>query len=480
MVLTGVWEYVSNIGTNKSYSQLENKKIRLLNQISLCIATFTFVQIIFAIWTAEMQAVVICIFAFLLYTLPFLFQYKEKILLARGYFMMLAPFLLTCSSIVLPTGLHLEYLLLCSLVFPYLFFREKKHLLFFTIYITCSIIVSMAYNHINLEAIVPMPDSQVLVGVFMNMSMACASLIIFIRTFKSENKRFELRTTELLASLNKVNEKLVHNQKEIEHQNRQLLGFNKSLHDSQCKLEEKNRELEQFAYAVSHDLKEPLRMIKSYTQLLNRKIDFSEEDETLPEFMDYIVGGVDRMDHLLEGLLEYSRVGYGNYTPEQVNMNNIVSIVENTLRLAIHESNASIQVGSLPVVNSSKLLLSQLFQNLISNAVKFKNPNRRPKVIIESRTKNNQHIISVGDNGIGIPSKHFESIFAMFKRLHDQETYEGTGVGLALCHRIVEKLGGKIWLESEVNHGTTFYFSLPVSSPQPATSSELLPSYHAV
>ncbi|MEM9917148.1 MAG: ATP-binding protein [Bacteroidota bacterium] len=251
------------------------------------------------------------------------------------------------------------------------------------------------------------------------------------------------------------------NEWQLIHQKNELANQAKELKQSQEELKKVNKNLEHFTYAASHDLKEPLRMIRMYTQLLHKNLkgDLTGANE---EFMHYVMDGTERMQRLLEDLLQYSRLSNHESTFKEVDLNDILIIVQNNLAFSIKEKSASIVVeGDFPVIIGNPTLSMQLFQNLISNAIKFQHPNRRPIVKISIQTEGHMHTISIADNGIGIPLESQSKIFDVFTRLHSQAEYEGTGIGLATCKKIVESMKGEIWLASEEGEGTTFYFTIP-------------------
>lgn len=231
------------------------------------------------------------------------------------------------------------------------------------------------------------------------------------------------------------------------------------LRDRNIDLERSNAELEQFAYVASHDLQEPLRMVASYTQLLEKR--YSEKlDDTAREYIDFAVDGVGRMRALINDLLMYSRVGRRQKALEAVNTDDVLQRALSNLKIAIEESKAKIVVDSLPVVNGDEIQLLQLFQNLIANAMKFRNEDKLPQVAIGAVRNQREWVFSIADNGIGIEEQFSERIFEIFQRLHTREKYSGTGIGLAICRKIVERHGGKIWVESEIGKGTTIFFSI--------------------
>jgi PAS domain S-box-containing protein len=241
---------------------------------------------------------------------------------------------------------------------------------------------------------------------------------------------------------------------------------------AQADLERSNQELEQFAYVASHDLQEPLRMVSSYTQLLARRYK-DQLDADADDFIAYAVDGANRMQCLINDLLAYSRVGTRGKPFESTDCNSVLGQARVNLNVAIEESNALVTNDELPTVMADEAQLVQLFQNLIGNAIKFRSE-EPPHVHISanktsevSETSEVFWEFSVQDNGIGIDRQYHERIFVIFQQLHGREDYPGTGIGLAISKRIVERHGGRIWLESEPGEGSTFYFTIPVISGEP-------------
>jgi PAS domain S-box-containing protein len=221
-----------------------------------------------------------------------------------------------------------------------------------------------------------------------------------------------------------------------------------------------NQELERFAYVASHDLLEPLRMVGSYTQLLERR--YKERlDDDAREFIGFIVSGAQRMRSLLEDLLAYARVGRLQRKPREVAMNQVLDDVLANLKVLIAEKGATIDRGPLPLVRCDRSEVMQLLQNLVGNALKFQDAGRAPIVRVAAVPIDTGWTFSVEDNGIGIAPEYFERIFIIFQRLHARDSYSGTGIGLAICKKIVESHGGRIWVDSRPGAGTTFHFTLP-------------------
>jgi light-regulated signal transduction histidine kinase (bacteriophytochrome) len=220
-----------------------------------------------------------------------------------------------------------------------------------------------------------------------------------------------------------------------------------------------NRELQQFAYVASHDLQEPLRMITGYTTLLAKRYAGKLEKDA-DEFIGFAVDGARRMQGLINDLLGYSRVGTQGKEFAPADCEVILTKTLLNLQVAAQERSAKITHGPLPTVMGDDVQIGQLFQNLIGNAIKYHN-GAAPEVHVSCIREDERWLFSVKDNGIGIDPNYAEKIFVIFQRLHTREEYSGTGIGLAVCKKIVERHGGSIWVESEVGKGSTFYFTIP-------------------
>ncbi len=253
-------------------------------------------------------------------------------------------------------------------------------------------------------------------------------------------------------------------------ENKKLTGFSKltkditemrnaklALEQKAMELERSNSELEQFAYVASHDLQEPLRTISSYVQLLSSRYKDKLDDEA-NEFIDFAVEGSKRMKQLITSLLEYSRVNKSQVF-EHINLIELLENVKEDMNEQIQESGAIIKYDVPPEIYGDEILLSQLFQNLLVNAIKFRS-DKKPEIEIVGKKDTGFCLFSIKDNGIGISPEYFGKIFVIFQRLHKRESYSGSGIGLSICKKIVERHGGKIWVESEPGKGSIFYFTI--------------------
>jgi signal transduction histidine kinase len=284
------------------------------------------------------------------------------------------------------------------------------------------------------------------------------SVNLMLRNENETRKRAEeglRRSEEELKELNaSLEAQVLERTAAVEERSRQLLRS--------------NEELQQFAYVASHDLQEPLRTIISYLQLLEMRYSdhFNVESR---EFMDFVVKAAKHMRDLILGLLEYSRVSSQRKPFQRVDCGSVLAMVLENLKTSLSEKGAVVEHQALPEVYGDPLLLELLFQNLIGNALKFC-ANRAPRVEVGAERKEGEWLFRVRDNGIGIDPQYFERIFVIFQRLHSREDYPGTGLGLAVCKKTVERHGGRIWCESEVNKGSCFYFTIPFTQEFPHSS----------
>lgn len=278
----------------------------------------------------------------------------------------------------------------------------------------------------------------------------------FVFVFEMDRPMGRILKIQTIDDLSSMRAEIAHFQDQLEEQRKQLHRYKDS-----------NMQLENFAYIASHDLREPVRTINNFTQLLARKMGdkLNEEEE---EYFQFIKDGVNNMDLLINDLLTYSRVNTGEHIPEEVNLENLLLIILNGLNQNIKEQEAEIIYENLPdFVLGSKTKIKQLFQNLIANAIKFRKPDEAPKVVISCKEDNDFWEFAIKDNGIGIKKEYFDKIFMIFKKLHSKHEFQGSGIGLAICKKIVEQHDGRIWVESNPGEGTTFFFTISKAQKSP-------------
>jgi two-component system, sensor histidine kinase and response regulator len=233
---------------------------------------------------------------------------------------------------------------------------------------------------------------------------------------------------------------------------------------AQAELARSNQDLEQFAYVASHDLQEPLRMVATYTQLLAERYR-GKLDDNADKYIYYAVDGALRMQALVQDLLTFSRLGRQGTDLQSTDCNVVVEMAVKNLQTAIHESGAQVTHDHLPAVTADGSQLLQVFQNLIGNAIKFRG-SKPPVIHVSAGKKRGEWVFSLTDNGIGIAPEHAEIVFVIFKRLHTRAEYPGSGIGLAICKKIIERQGGRIWVESQPGQGSIFKFTLPAAGPR--------------
>lgn len=278
-----------------------------------------------------------------------------------------------------------------------------------------------------------------------------AELVIANKELAFQNKEKENRAAELVLA----NKELAFQNEEKEKRAAELIKMNKELEQ----FAHANKELKQFAYIASHELKEPLRTIANFIQIINEDSLGNLDDKT-GEYLGIIGNSTRRMSLLINSLLHFSRLGI-NKRLKNVDCKEIIHSVLSDLANIIKLSNATIEVGEMPKLNVYEIEFRQIFQNLITNAIKFQKKDSLPKIQIRSEKINENYIFSVSDNGIGIDPTYFDRIFDIFQRLHStEEVYDGTGIGLAYCKKIIQLHQGEIWVESESGKGSTFYFTI--------------------
>jgi signal transduction histidine kinase len=285
-------------------------------------------------------------------------------------------------------------------------------------------------------------------------------LLLSLMQLASMDMLARIRAERELAALNKeLERRVLERTEELDSSNKSLQAAIVVRQETEAELRRSNQELEQFAYVASHDLQEPLRMVGSYVQLLAKRYQ-GKLDTDADEFIAFALDGAHRMHGLIDDLLAYSRVGTRAAALTPTDANVVLDAALTNLKLTVEEAGALVTHDRLPTVRADSGQLGHVFQNLVSNALKFRGSDP-PRVHIAATRRDGEWCFSVQDNGIGIDPQYFDRIFVIFQRLHNREHYAGTGVGLAIAKKIVERHGGRIWVESEPGRGANFRFTLP-------------------
>lgn len=429
------------IGVRSGHVFSDVKKIRLLNQLCLVILPFVLLFLLSDLHAGDYLGVGVSIgvFAFIIGTAWM--QFLGRALIARWFFVSTLIILITILIWIYGEGLGAEYVYIALGVGIFILFDRTWELVGFFILLASAYFLSQ-YDMLGRTEQVISPYSH---QTYFLASLSCISLLT--RAFVRANLYFEKKTNRLLQDVREKNESLSSKKAEIETQNR--------------KLEQANQELEKFAYVASHDLKTPLRNINSFLTLTERRLDaLGLEDSEVLEFMNFATTSARQMHYLIEDILAYSRLNIQEMESGTIDLNLILGRATFNLEQLIEEKHGSIIQDQLPVINGIESQMILLFQNLIENGIKY-NESDQPALRVYCEQNEEKVRLIFQDNGIGIEKQYSEKIFKMFTRLHSVGEYLGSGIGLAICQKIVNHFDGRIWVESESGMGSTFYVEFP-------------------
>ena len=430
-----LFQRIRLLGVDKQNSRTDNKIAMLLNEIIislLFLESFVYIEFIIKL---EWQPILVIFIVQVVTAIPLVLSYFNKSYLSKWYFNLVFPFFMLALIMTHGQGLRADFSFLILAVTAILFFKSLlQRILLFSIIIFCYFFALYYTNNYPAVLIHHVTRWNSIV-VFLAM-LSCIAIIV--GRFVKEGENYENQLSTLLKNLQEEQEK-------VELRNTELARA--------------NEDLDKFASMASHDLKSPLRNISSFIQLINRKIK-KYDDPDLKEYLGFVRISANQMSQLIEDILQYSKVDSYLKDTEPVTLEDVILKAKNNLRSSITSKNALIEHDSLPIVRGYSSQLVLLFQNLIENGLKY-NTSDIPSVKVTYKETPATHEIAFRDNGIGISDEYFSHVFEMFKRLHSSSKYEGSGVGLAICKKIIDAHQGTIRIESELDKGTIFHISLP-------------------
>jgi signal transduction histidine kinase len=427
---------VRYLGINDTQSKLEQERILILNDIFMLGSAIEVVVLIPTLITGDVQSLLFALLRLSLAVVFFTLQYFNQIILTRlitigGLTVIITISLFTFGNGIVTSSYFMLHAVLVLVMFSQPIYRWTIILIGVLIYFTVSFYLDFYPNPsvitISLELFISLFTSILTITSFM--------VIRFVQVHR--------RTINELNQLASA----------IQQKNKELEVGKVAISKQQKILTQTNKELERFAYIASHDLKTPLRGITSFVNLIQRKLK-NHPEKDVHEYLEYASNSAKQMHYLIQDILEYSRLGNKAMKLELVDLNIIAQTVITNLKNTIQERNAILEIQVLPIITSNKTQMQLLFQNLIENGLKY-NDSTEPKVRI-SYEWNGMHAIKFQDNGIGISEVHYTKVFEMFQRLHGASEYQGSGIGLAICKKIVEQHQGTIQIDSEEKKGTTF------------------------
>ncbi len=454
--MKNIWELVSNIGVDDQVSSTVLWKIRLLNQMALLALVLQVFSLLILLVNFHWVFLSISLSPIPLYLFIWWLQAKKKYILARWVMILSSNFLVFLYNFTFGNLLGITSALLAIILLDLIFFDKKWHI---RIQISIVTLTYAACNYSNYYHTPPFGELVVPAVSFIIFFILAAAVIIVIKLFVDELSLQQRKQDQLLIALRK--------------KQKQLEGSKLLIMKQNMNLQKSNEELERFAYVASHDLKAPLRNLTNYLSLIKARMDKLSTDKLLQYVNIALRSGQEMFDNI-EDLLEYARLSEEKKI-EKLNLGEVIKEVLFKFDAQMKAKNATVFIPeNMPRIDGNRRQLSSLFQNLIENGLKY-NDSEKPNIQINWERQEDAHLIRIKDNGIGIKPEHQKKVFEMFKRLHDRSKYKGSGIGLAICKKIVEEHQGEIWIEENPDGGSTFALRFKATSiVAPQTKERLL------
>jgi len=440
--LITLYSKIINFGVTTTNDILEQKRILLLNELIVWVFLLQCSNYFILIAIGKYEDLLNVALSQIFIIIPLVLNYFNKIIIARWTTILSSSLFIGIMMISMGRAFRMDYAFLFMAILSVILFSKTLHRVILTLFI---IIVYLSCEYYLFHNSPLVQNDSVEVGAATIFILMAIFNAILLGRFIKVSQQIDKKLDQLSVEIYEKNEMLMLDQFQIEQQNKSL--------------ERANKELETFAYVASHDLKSPLRNITSFLNLIQRKLK-NYPDKNVYEYLNFATSSAKQMHFLIQDILEFSKLGNSNIEVNKIDLSDIINNVLSNINRSIKEKNAIIEISSLPAIVANETQMTLLFQNLIENGIKY-NDSAIPKVEITYSDEKNEHLIAVKDNGIGIPQSDIDKVFEMFQRLKDKPDEQGSGIGLAICKKIIEQHNGKIHIESTPKVGTTFFIRLP-------------------